>query len=192
VRTQKHENPEFDSRQHILQIADRLMMEKGVKETSLADIAREAGISKGTLYYYYASKDDLIYDVTQQHFSAVSDNLLKWVEKTKGISSFRDVLKAVVEAMLEAETRTKLHLYLLQEAVLNNEHLRARFQETYNEWRTLVYDELHSLAGRMDIDPGQARALSFLVVAIIDGLIIQRIVGGEEIPLDDIVRYLDR
>jgi AcrR family transcriptional regulator len=192
MRTQKHKNPEFDSRQHILQTANRLMMEKGVKETSLADIAREAGISKGTLYYYYASKDDLIYDVTQQHFSAITDNLLKWVENTKGISSFREVLKAVVGAMLEAETRTKLHLYLLQEAVLNNEPLRARFRETYAEWRNLVYNELYKLAGKMDIEHNQARALSFLVVAIIDGLIIQRIVGGEEIPLDDIVGYLDR
>lgn len=192
MKTQKQENPDFDSRQHILQTANRLMMEKGINETSLADIAREAGISKGTLYYYYSSKNDLIYDVTQQHFAAITDNLINWVEKTKGISSFSDILKAVVGAMLQAETRTKLHLYLLQEAVLNNEHLRSRFQETYQEWRTLVYNELYNLAGSMDINQDQARALSFLVVAIIDGLIIQRIVGGEEIPLDDIIRFLAR
>jgi AcrR family transcriptional regulator len=37
--------------EHILEVAGRLLVEKGVRDTSLSDIAREAGISKGTLYY---------------------------------------------------------------------------------------------------------------------------------------------
>ncbi|NLB53646.1 MAG: helix-turn-helix transcriptional regulator, partial [Syntrophomonadaceae bacterium] len=40
-----------------------LMAEKGIIKTSLADIAREVGISKGTLFYHFASKDDLVNDI---------------------------------------------------------------------------------------------------------------------------------
>lgn len=33
--------------------------ERGVEETTLDEIARRAGVTKGTIYHYYASKDDL-------------------------------------------------------------------------------------------------------------------------------------
>ncbi len=181
-----------NNRQLILQTASRLMMEQGINHTSLADIARETGISKGTLHYYYPSKDDLIYDIAQQHFMLVKSNILRWIENIRGQTSFAEILKVVICSFLEAETRNKLHLYLLQEAVLNNEHIRQRFQESYREWRTLIKEELDLQFEVRQFKEDEARALSFIIVAIIDGLIIQRIVGGEAIPLDDIVKYLDR
>lgn len=181
----------ISTRQLILQTASRLMMEQGVTSTSLADIAREANISKGTLHYYYPLKSELVYDITQEHFGLVTKRLIEWTEKTRGQASFADIVKVVVNSFLEAETRTKLHLYLLQEAVLNNEELKVRFQDTYREWRKLIKDELDKQADLLDFTDEEARALSFMLVAIIDGLIIQRIVGGEDIPLQDIADYLD-
>ncbi|NLW91497.1 MAG: TetR/AcrR family transcriptional regulator [Syntrophomonadaceae bacterium] len=182
----------ISTRQLILQTASRLMMEQGVTSTSLADIAREANISKGTLHYYYPSKSDLIYDITQEHFSLVTISLINWMEQARGQASFADIIKVVVNSFLEAETRTKLHLYLLQEAVLNNEDLKVRFQDTYREWRKLIKDELDKQADLLGFTDEEARALSFMLVAIIDGLIIQRMVGGDSIPLHDIADYLGR
>ncbi len=181
-----------NNRQLILQIASRLMMEQGISDTSLADIARECGISKGTLHYYYPSKSDLIYDISQEHFTFVKGNLLKWIENIRGQTSFSEILKVVFWSFLEAETRTKLHLYLLQEAVLNNEQIRLRFQESYREWRALIKEELDIQFDLLRFNENEARALSFIIVALIDGLIIQRIIGGDAIPMDDIVDYLNR
>lgn len=181
-----------NTRQVILQTASGLMMEQGINNTSLNDIAREAGISKGTLHYYYPSKDELIYDIAQQHFTVVKSSVLKWIENVRGQTSFAEILKVVLGSFLEAETRNKLHLYLLQEAVVNNEHIRQRFQESYQEWRILIKEELDLQSELLQFNESEARALSFIIVAIIDGLLIQRIVGGDNIPLDDIVDYLDR
>jgi AcrR family transcriptional regulator len=181
-----------NTRQVILQTANRLMMDQGINNTSLNDIAREAGISKGTLHYYYPSKDDLIYDIAQQHFSVVKSSVLRWNENVRGRTSFAEILRVVLSSFLEADTRNKLHLYLLQEAVVYNEHIRQRFQESYQEWRTLLKEELDLQSEVLGFNESETRALSFIIVAIIDGLLIQRIVGGDIIPLDDIVEYLDR
>lgn len=181
-----------NTRQVILQTANRLMMDQGINNTSLNDIAREAGISKGTLHYYYPSKDDLIYDIAQQHFSVVKSSVLRWNENVRGRTSFAEILRVVLSSFLEADTRNKLHLYLLQEAVVNNEHIRQRFQESYQEWRTLLKEELDLQSEVLGFNESETRALSFIIVAIIDGLLIQRIVGGDILPLDDIVEYLDR
>ena len=48
------------TRESILLTASRLFDKKGAFGTSIDDIARELGIAKGTLYQYFASKEDLI------------------------------------------------------------------------------------------------------------------------------------
>jgi AcrR family transcriptional regulator len=49
-----------DIRERIIDTAWKLFHEKGFSETTINDIIREAGISKGTFYYYFRSKDNLL------------------------------------------------------------------------------------------------------------------------------------
>jgi AcrR family transcriptional regulator len=56
-----------DKRGLILEAAQALFLRYGVKRTALDDVAREAGVAKGTLYLYFDSKDTL--------FAAVADRL---------------------------------------------------------------------------------------------------------------------
>lgn len=48
------------TRETIVGAAWKLFYEKGFGETTIIDIIREADISKGTFYYYFRSKDDLL------------------------------------------------------------------------------------------------------------------------------------
>lgn len=57
----------LDKAARILDAAQRLFLRYGVKRTSMDDVAREAGIAKGTLYLYYSSKDAL--------FAAIAENV---------------------------------------------------------------------------------------------------------------------
>jgi len=47
----------------LLSCAARLFAAKGYDATSLQDVVEAAGLSKGALYYYYASKDELLYQI---------------------------------------------------------------------------------------------------------------------------------
>ena len=49
-----------NTREKIVNTAWKLFYEKGFGETTINDILREADISKGTFYYYFRSKDDLL------------------------------------------------------------------------------------------------------------------------------------
>lgn len=46
-------------RQQILDGARRMFLSKGFEAASMQDVAREAGVSKGTLYVYFSSKEDM-------------------------------------------------------------------------------------------------------------------------------------
>lgn len=185
----KHNNEHVNNKQRILDVAANLVMERGVKGTSLADIAREAGISKGTLFYYFAAKDDLVFELTEQHFDNITRGLLKRVEQMQG-ESLEKILYESLTAIITAEDRGKLNLYLLQEAVIDNAALRARFRATYREYQSLVAQFLFMVTP--DTTPDKVRALSRILVALLDGLIIQWLLEPEDIPVDRIAKIISR
>ena len=53
-------------RRQILDGAHRIFMRQGFDATSMGDIAREAGVSKGTLYVYFDSKERLFHELVRE------------------------------------------------------------------------------------------------------------------------------
>ena len=49
--------------EHLVTVATRLFAEKGFENTSVQEIVAAAGFTKGALYHYYESKDDLLYEI---------------------------------------------------------------------------------------------------------------------------------
>lgn len=49
-----------DRKQHVLNMAHQLFIEKGFQNTSIQDILDYSGISKGTFYNYFSSKNELL------------------------------------------------------------------------------------------------------------------------------------
>lgn len=49
-----------ERRNEILDVAERLFCTKGFDATSTGDILREVGIARGTLYYHFKSKEDIL------------------------------------------------------------------------------------------------------------------------------------
>lgn len=49
-----------ERRQEIIDTAKRLFITKGYEKTSINDILKSVGIAKGTFYYYFASKEDVL------------------------------------------------------------------------------------------------------------------------------------
>ncbi len=62
----------------ILQIATALFHQHGIKQVKMDDIANDLRISKRTLYEVYENKEDLLFEVLQQHDSAERQQLLEF------------------------------------------------------------------------------------------------------------------
>ncbi len=174
------------SRQKIIDSASRLIVEKGIENTSLADIARETDISKGTLYYYYASKDDLIFDLTERHMSRITSELLDLIAHGTDNVDATETLKIVYETLINADTRSRLHLYLVREALTGNAVLKKRFLRKYQQWQSMLEDSLRKLC------PGitNVRMKAQLIIASIDGYIIQSMLGCTEVPIAETAELL--
>jgi AcrR family transcriptional regulator len=63
------------SRRQVLEAAVRALAQGGYAKTSVSDIARAAGMSKGAVHYHFESKDDLVARVLEHCASATSDRV---------------------------------------------------------------------------------------------------------------------
>ncbi len=183
----KKQAKQAEKRQQIIDAAARLMVRQGIEKTSLSDIAKEAGISKGSLYYYYASKNDLIFDITEFHINQISANLFSIIEESKGNASWEDLLKILFDRILAADTRGRLHLYLIQQTLSGNGELAGRFKKKYEEWNQTIRE------GFAKIEPENKTqsVLSSLIIATLDGFLIQSLLGIDILPSDILVRHLN-
>jgi hypothetical protein len=92
----------------------------------------------------------------------------------------------MVDTILKAETRSRLHLYLIREALSENKILKERFIETYRHWFETMEEGLGKIL------PGQNdfQVLATILVAVLDGFVIQSMLKVQHTRVEDIVRYL--
>lgn len=62
-------NQSKDRKQVILETATRIFARFGYNKTALDEIAQEANIAKGTIYYYFSSKEEIFLQVVKAQFA---------------------------------------------------------------------------------------------------------------------------
>ncbi|WP_410793253.1 TetR/AcrR family transcriptional regulator [Kribbella sp. C-35] len=66
-------SPDTSTATRILTAARELVLKRGVKGLTVADIAERAHVGKGTAYLYWGAKDDLLFGLVARDFLAVLD-----------------------------------------------------------------------------------------------------------------------
>ena len=86
----------FATKNKILNAASMLFLEKGYEETTMQDIMERSGVSKGAIYHYFASKQEIISFMikdAQKHINTrfleiADDNSLSVEEKIKAVITY--------------------------------------------------------------------------------------------------------
>lgn len=62
-----------ETRQHILDVALRLFSQQGVSSTSLGEIAKAAGVTRGAIYWHFKDKSDLFSEIWELSESNIGE-----------------------------------------------------------------------------------------------------------------------
>jgi len=88
----------------IITAAEDVFTKKGFAEARMDDIAEETGLSKGTLYNYFKSKDDLIIAILdrifQREFKAFDEMDISKMSSTDIVNRFVDTIAKDIKLML--------------------------------------------------------------------------------------------
>ncbi|MBQ2405884.1 MAG: TetR/AcrR family transcriptional regulator, partial [Lachnospiraceae bacterium] len=77
----RKKEPQNVHRKNIATAAQKLFMEKGMKNTSMSDIAKESGYSKATLYVYFKNKEELVSILVLESMQKLYDYINLAIEK---------------------------------------------------------------------------------------------------------------
>lgn len=76
-------------RKKIIDTAKKLFYERSIANTTITDIAKESNTARSTIYEYYSSKEELLYDIRQEYLAEIynfdfkADNNKNWFEELK-------------------------------------------------------------------------------------------------------------
>ena len=172
-----------DKRRHILTVAAEVFAREGIARASMNEVARACGISKANIYHYYASKDDIIFDILDSYLSQLRDQI---VEISRAGLSPQEQLYAITRG------------FLLAYEGMDNEHkiqgeglpiLAPEKQEILKGYQRdlvgLVSDILQSCAPKkLGLDKTQRRNVTMSVFGMLNWFYMWHPKASEEARID--------
>ncbi|MCR9214357.1 MAG: TetR/AcrR family transcriptional regulator [Proteobacteria bacterium] len=142
-------------RQELMVAAAYLFNQRGYDATSMRDIAREAGMLAGSMYYHFPSKDDLIIATYEEGKRLISGAVLEAIE---GVSDpWERLQRAAIAHMNTLFGENNFAILLCADISRTSPTLRGRLVEIRDSYDTLFMDLIEALPLADDVDRGLLR-----------------------------------
>ncbi|MFQ6674043.1 MAG: TetR/AcrR family transcriptional regulator [Fidelibacterota bacterium] len=172
-----------DKRTQIIEAAIQVFAREGLERGKIADIAKEAGIGKGTVYEYFRSKGEIFSAIEQTVIGEILEQFEKLQEEEL---SAETRLQALVERGIDATIQMGDAVLIITE--LWAQGARGRWHGRENSSLASMYDEfgdqIKSILEK-GMSAGEFRELNpdgvaTLIMAFMDGLIWQFTIMKDE------------
>lgn len=175
-----------DRKRQVIEKAHQLFIEKGFQATSIQDILEYSGISKGTFYNYFSSKNELLMDIFRTVFR-------KMENERNGMLLGKDpadveIFISQIEFQVTANRENKI-IPLFEEIFFSGDHELKQFIEV-GQMKVLRW-----FSERLgDITDESSHPYLLDAAIMLNGILLQNIrfyrkVNGETASLHPVVRY---
>lgn len=146
------------NRENILETAEKLFSENGIKETTVDDISKAADCSKSTIYVYFKSKDEIYNFIICNYMYQLRDVVNTCIQEYK---NFEDCYFQICTMLVEIYERHPLYFESMmgnisidEKEMEENEILKKIYDigEAINESMLLIFEKgLHENYLRSDL-----------------------------------------
>ena len=177
---------------HIVESAIKVLARQGYAHTSLMDIAKEVGMSKGAVHYHFPTKEALMTQVLQTACNRVAERTRDaWTSGDNAVESLRSSLMELWRVRADLSDEAKVVADLLAQS-LHDETLREPLAAYYafasDQVEQHLMENMGTLGLKPKIDPAKVPRL---LHALLDGLLMQKIVDPDAIKEDDVIEALE-
>jgi AcrR family transcriptional regulator len=152
---------------NIAKAAAKLFDERGYLETSMDDISSAAKLSKGGIYHYFSSKNEILYFISTNFMGLLLKNL---EQELKGIEDNFEKIQFIISRHIGfytkyiAEAKTTLH----EGHLLPPEYFKI-IAEQERQYHQIVNKVLSDFLGRQ-ISEDQLKVLTFILFGTCNGI----------------------
>ena len=172
----KQDRVEFRKEQ-ILQAATTVFARLGFHKARMDDIVEEAGLSKGAVYWYFDSKDEIITTILDRFFER---ELEDFRQISKGDEPIRDrLLKMMRNLSKEIESIADLMpiIYEFYAVAAREEAIRKTIQGYFNSHTTLLEDLINAGIDRGEFREVSPHDVALSLIALMEGCMLIWILG---------------
>jgi AcrR family transcriptional regulator len=149
---------------------------RGAAASTFDHVAREAGVSRGLLHYYFGSKDRLLVEVVRHDCAVRIEAMDDALAGADTLAAVVDALVRQLEAFVEDEPGSQAVIYEILSASRHSEEIRAELAELYRRWRGRLADALVEKEGQGVVRlQGTPEAVASVLFALGDGMGLQLI-----------------
>ena len=129
-----------DKRRRIMEAATKEFAEKGFTAANINTIAKNAGISIGSMYNYFASKEDLFLTLFEMGYKILEDALVD-VSTMEGniFDKFEQLIRVAQQTSKEYREMTQIYLDFTSEGLT---HLSHRLSRRFESITAQYYHEM--------------------------------------------------
>jgi AcrR family transcriptional regulator len=172
--------PEYkeQAREKIIERSLKMFSERGYYRTRMMDIASDMGVSKGAIYEYFQSKEQLFIEAIKHH----GEKRAKVLRSFLNSGSFKSLSTAeFFDEMLELRLGSLPLSVDLLRVTDRNKELGKQFIGVAKEWERGLVALIDEMKGRGEIrDDIDSSTLSMGVLALRDGLYGQLTMGADK------------
>ena len=133
-----------DKAQRIVDAMRDSVARRGAAGSTFEHVAREAGVSRGLLHYYFGTKERLLVEVVRRDAEIRVARLDERLAKAKTVDDVLDVLVASLTDMIENEPGFFLLLYELFSAGRRNPDIQREVGQLFERTRSHVAEVLEA------------------------------------------------
>ncbi|WP_260287156.1 TetR/AcrR family transcriptional regulator [Peribacillus aracenensis] len=176
-------------KKHILKTASECFNNNGFHETSLQDIANAAGISKGGLYYYFPSKEKILF---QLHDNVLNVSIEKLKEVIYSDLSLNKKIKSTItnHLLIISNFQTDIRLLYREIDSLSFE-LREQIQSKKNEYDHLFRKPFFEVLSDNKFDEEEKKLLFLYIKGALDWTYIWWD-SNKDIPFEKLCDYFSQ
>ena len=147
----------------ILEVAEKLFLEKGFAMTSTTEIAKEVGCNQALVHYYFRTKDNLFNVIFEQKFKTFFQGVFEM--RTMGNLSFQDKLRHIIETHFDLLRKNpKMPALILNELSRRPDQI-AVLREKLHSLPEKLFAELEKDL-QVEIQQGNIRDISLMDILV--------------------------
>ncbi len=171
---EQNEQLRLERRAQLLEAAQRVFANKGFHAANVADVAAAAGVSQGTVYHYFDSKEDLLMAVYE---AWETENLRQEIDAAlHAVSSAAAKLHLVAQAAAQRITRSAALLGAQVEFwshIPRHPAIRKGFKRMFAQMADDVAQIIQAGIDSGEFAQVDATVLARVLIAGFDGLVLQ-------------------
>lgn len=189
ARTKKDVVTEFRT-EEILQAANRVFAERGFDQATMDEVAKEAGVAKGTLYLYYPSKQDIYWAALRRGAQELAAQTSAALAAAVGAD---EKIRAFIATRLRyfEEHRDLFRIFDSEfgRSICRHDAPAKDFEALFLEQVKALDHLLQQAIRRRSIRPIRTEAAAFALFDITRGLATQRLRGASRGPIEDDIAF---